>query len=387
MSVEAPSADEVQRKPWDQWEGEPSNWYGRFVIFRDLGPGRSLAACSRTYCQQRNKPLHPTNVAWSEAARVWKWRERALAWDTHERNALTLVEANRKAAARERRSVVINEGMDIAREMIRAADLENLSVEEARALFPESRKYLKDMIEADRKEWDKNLYDVEVEENQVLITADDLRAAQRELEKQEAERGFPGEWEPDLRWKAKAATGTVGRLQKARSEKRLIIVPHLDYTRANLPAVHAEGLTCRHVLAATRTSFARTLHRECSLGHPTQLLQVDLRSSALGIEFATNLADGYWLRERLGAVKVLVLGCYAGEQAADWFAGIGCVVTLREEMPPCEAQRFKDTFWAAIGHGEEAKAAVLNALGQCEPALAGCVRWSLSSTVKEPAAG
>ena len=76
---------------------------------------------------------------------------------------MTLVEANRKAAARERRTAVINENIDTAREMIRAADLENLSKEEARALFPETRRYLKDMIEADRKEYDKNLYDVDAE--------------------------------------------------------------------------------------------------------------------------------------------------------------------------------------------------------------------------------
>ena len=86
---------------------------------------------------------------------------------------------------------MIGENIDTAREMIRAADLENLSTEEARALFPEARRYLKDMIEADRKEYDKNLYDVEAEAGSdaapLQITADDLRAAQREWEKRETE--------------------------------------------------------------------------------------------------------------------------------------------------------------------------------------------------------
>ncbi len=76
-------------------------------------------------------------------------------------------------------------------------------------------------------------------------------------------------------------------------------------------------------MAATRTKFTRVLHLERSLGYPVQLLHVDLRSSAAGIEFATNLADGYWLDERLGSVKVLLLGCYAGEEPADWFARVG----------------------------------------------------------------
>ncbi len=172
------------------------NWYGRFVIFRDMGPGRSLTGCVQIYYARRHKPAHPVNVTWCENARVWKWRERALAWDQYQRDLMTLVEANRKAAARERRTAVINENIDTAREMIRAADLENLSKEEARALFPEARRYLKDMIEADRKEYDKNLYDVDAEAGgaePLRITADDLRAAQREWEKREAEEAAKAE--------------------------------------------------------------------------------------------------------------------------------------------------------------------------------------------------
>lgn len=375
MSEEGSAAGEGRRKPWEQWDEEPPNWYGRFVIFRDMGPGRSLTGCVRIYYERRHKPAHPANVTWCENALVWKWRERALAWDQYQRDLMTLVEANRKAAARDRRTAVINENIDTAREMIRAADLENLSKEEARALFPEARRYLKDMIEADRKEYDKNLYDVNAEAGNaepLRITADDLRAAQREWEKREAEEAAKAEeasaeeWTPDMRWRAKATTGTAGRLAKARAERRLIICPALDFPRSNLPLVHAAGLTCRHVMAATRTNFTRILHLERSLGYPVQLLHVDLRSSAAGIEFATNLADGYWLDERLGSVKVLLLGCYAGEEPADWFARVGSVVTLREGMAAREARRFADAFWAAIGEGREVEAAVQAGLGACD---------------------
>ena len=69
---------------------------------------------------------------------------------------------------------------------------------------------------------------------------------------------------------------------------------------------------------------------------PCSCCTSNLRASAAGIEFATNTADAYWLDERLGSVKVLVLGCYAGEARADWFARVETVVTLREEMAPRE---------------------------------------------------
>lgn len=375
MADEESAAGEVRCKPWEQWDEEPANWYGRFVIFRDMGPARSLTGAVRSYYKKRNKPAHPANESWCENARVWKWRERAMAWDQYQRDLMTLVEANRKAAARERRTAVIGENIDTAREMIRAADLENLSTEEARALFPEARRYLKDMIEADRKEYDKNLYDVEVETGggttQLQITADDLRAAQREWEKREAEKAeeaqdpTAGDWTPDRSWRAKATTGTAGRLAQQRTERRLIICPRLDFARSNLPLVHVAELTCRHVMAATRTKFARALHLERSLAHPLHLLHIELRASAAGIEFATNLADGYWLDERLGSVKVLVLGCYAGAAPADWFARVESVVTLREEMPPRDVRRFADAFWTAMGSGEEVEAAVQAGVAAC----------------------
>ena len=99
MSDERSAVGEGQRKPWEQWDEEPPNWYGRFVIFRDMGPGRSLTGAVRIYYKKRNKPAHPVNETWCENARVWKWRERALAWDQYQRDLMTLVEANRKAAA------------------------------------------------------------------------------------------------------------------------------------------------------------------------------------------------------------------------------------------------------------------------------------------------
>ena len=31
-----------ERKPWDQMEGEPDRWYGRFQIYLELGVTRTL---------------------------------------------------------------------------------------------------------------------------------------------------------------------------------------------------------------------------------------------------------------------------------------------------------------------------------------------------------
>ena len=31
-----------ERKPWDQMEGEPDRWYGRFQVYLELGLTRTL---------------------------------------------------------------------------------------------------------------------------------------------------------------------------------------------------------------------------------------------------------------------------------------------------------------------------------------------------------
>lgn len=75
-------------EPWDQREGEAPESYTRFLIFRNLGPGRTLLLAAIEY-----RALRPTNAKkrhstqryvpghWGDDAKKNEWHERAVAWD------------------------------------------------------------------------------------------------------------------------------------------------------------------------------------------------------------------------------------------------------------------------------------------------------------------
>jgi len=83
-------ADEVN--PWDQQPGEPDDAYARFLLYRNIGPGRSQQAAYDTYrASFRNavpeaeksakKPLVPGH--WNDDSARWRWVDRAAAYDVH----------------------------------------------------------------------------------------------------------------------------------------------------------------------------------------------------------------------------------------------------------------------------------------------------------------
>src|SRR5262245_21439242 len=75
--------------PWDQRPGESSAAYRRFLIYRDLGPGRSLRAADRAARRGREpytKRHGNTRCSgqWSDDCRHFDWVARAHAWDVHQ---------------------------------------------------------------------------------------------------------------------------------------------------------------------------------------------------------------------------------------------------------------------------------------------------------------
>ena len=64
-------------KAWDQQPGEPAAAYARFLVYRGLGPCRSLDKAARAYGGSKGRA--PGN--WFREAAAWKWQERAQAWD------------------------------------------------------------------------------------------------------------------------------------------------------------------------------------------------------------------------------------------------------------------------------------------------------------------
>lgn len=79
-----------QQRPYDRLPGEPALWYHRFERFRLMAPVRSIPKVYREEKQSQNAEKHrktqkaqPENPdsTWYAMARLWRWEERAAAWD------------------------------------------------------------------------------------------------------------------------------------------------------------------------------------------------------------------------------------------------------------------------------------------------------------------
>lgn len=71
-------------RPWDQLKDESDNHYFLFLIYRNLGPGRTLTKAHRFHQKEiagrDTAPASPGGVM-KEACRTHRWPERAIAWD------------------------------------------------------------------------------------------------------------------------------------------------------------------------------------------------------------------------------------------------------------------------------------------------------------------
>jgi hypothetical protein len=65
--------------PWDQQPGEPDASYARFLVYRNLGMGRSIDAAAKAVTGGKKRA---GGNWWAEAA-ARRWHARAEAWDTH----------------------------------------------------------------------------------------------------------------------------------------------------------------------------------------------------------------------------------------------------------------------------------------------------------------
>jgi hypothetical protein len=110
---------------WEPLPGEPARWYGRFERFRLAGPARSLLATfNAEHAERRGTKRRCVPGAWVQAARRWRWRERAEAWDDHQRRQARAAHAANIQEMNERH----------ARE---ARGLQAKALERLRALRPE----------------------------------------------------------------------------------------------------------------------------------------------------------------------------------------------------------------------------------------------------------
>ena len=354
-------------KLWDQLPGEPNRWYGRFQVFLRQGPARTLKSAA-TACGRGE------SGGWSSQSRTWHWHERAAAWDAHQRDLLALSDREMRIGLRRRRLAVIEEYLEAVRAVLDNADLPSADQETAREWMPQMRVFLRDLLAAERQEFERLNYAKDDPDNAAAITADDLRTAQQALEREQAQR--------EAETRRTIAADAAARLAADKTKRTLLVcagpASAFMIDLAALRGVRtATGLQFKRLLDVTRPKLENHLRRERRLGRPVELLHLALHASAAGVQFDDGVADGRWLSERLGGVRIMLLAGCEGDQVGDWLGVIPHVITLSEGITDADAAALTRHFWHNIGLGQEPGAALEAALAHCPPAAAEYVvrRW------------
>lgn len=77
----------ANQQKWERQPNEPSDWYERFLIFKLLGPGRSLlGAYNQVQIREGRQKSKGASPSWRKQAKEWQWESRAEAWDKQQQN-------------------------------------------------------------------------------------------------------------------------------------------------------------------------------------------------------------------------------------------------------------------------------------------------------------
>ena len=168
-------------EPWDQQPHEPDLWHGRFKLYLEMGPTRSVSAVERAVVEKAGKEWVEAKGRYHFAARRWYWRQRANAWDVRQRELLALSERYTRVALRDRRLERMEDYLEAICDVLDTANITEVDEKQARAWLPQMRAFLRDLLVIERQEFERGDYERDDPNGGVTITADDLRAAQRAL--------------------------------------------------------------------------------------------------------------------------------------------------------------------------------------------------------------
>ncbi len=345
-------------------------WYGRFKAYLAMGPRRTVQSLERAQVEKAGKSWVHCHGRYHYGARKWYWRKRANAWDIHQRDLLALSERNTRIALRDRRLERMEDYLEAICDVLDTANIAAADEQQARAWLPQMRVFLRDLLVAERQEFEHGDYEKEDPNSSITITADDLRAAQRAANALHSLEARPNVPQPDIL----ARPAAVPTSERYSGDRTLLVCIGPDSALmldlAALRAVRsATGLTFHRVLDATRFKFADALRRERNLGRPVELLHLALHASPDGVEFADGVADGNWLSERLFGVRIMLLAACRGDGIGDWLGVVPHVITLSEEISHEDAAVLTQHFWHNIGLSMEPGAALDEALTHCPPAV------------------
>ena len=185
-----------QEPLWKPQPYEAGKMYTRFELYLSLGPQRTVSLAHKKAREETGALYAGLRVealsTWMHTAQMWGWSERAQAWDEYNRGKMAERNEERRIELRERRIGIISEQLDRVEQAMRAAALDELTAEQARAMLPTLRLLLRDMLEQQRVDVEPLAVVYGEEQELLLVTADDLRAATRELQKQKWDFGLVG---------------------------------------------------------------------------------------------------------------------------------------------------------------------------------------------------
>jgi hypothetical protein len=307
-------------------------------------------------------------------SRIWRWRERAQAWDAHQRVLLAVAERTSRAALKSRRLDVIGDYLDVVRGVLDSAELEEADKQQARQWLPQMRQFLLELLEAERQECEGPEYTRQDPHNDAPITADDLRAAQRELEN-EASAAMQGQG-AGAHPLQPLVVPPVPSVQSRYEGQHFLLVgigpdPALMLDLAVLRRVRAgTGLQFSRLIDLTRKKFSAILRRERALGRPVKFVHMAVHASAEGVQFGDGMVSGDWLSERLDGVRVLLLAACDCDTIGDWLGVVPYVVTFGEALGNEDAAVLTEHFWHNIASDLEPGEALDEALTHCSPSVA-----------------
>ena len=184
------------RKPWEMLPNEAPLWYERFTVFKGLGPKRKVNGAFKVYKEQGLLTGVRAHQAWSGAAKDWLWRKRAEAWDLALLEESEQMEAQHRWESQTRRRFLADQALGKAFQAFLNARIDELSMEEARKLFPDIARFFKDVMGIDRVESGYHNYRLDASgvlqpgDEQRPMTVEAVVQGMRELEQWKRERGM-----------------------------------------------------------------------------------------------------------------------------------------------------------------------------------------------------
>ena len=122
---------------WDRHTDEMATWYDRFTVYLYMGPDRTVAAAHGLATRLAKGAALGQPASWRRAALRHHWKERAAAFDA---------EIGRKTLAGDERLRMVAELLHQVYGVLRRAELQTLSREEARQLLPTFRLFFRDLL-------------------------------------------------------------------------------------------------------------------------------------------------------------------------------------------------------------------------------------------------